>query len=352
MQAVRLHGTNDLRLEDIAVPEPAPGEALIRVSHTSICQTDIEVWQHAMAFGGHGDPYVMGHEIGGVIESFGGESWGEREFGSDVDVGTRVVVNNTLTCGSCYWCVRGSQATCPTMQTAGLSANGGLAEYLTWPATHVVRLPDAIGDTEAPLIEPTTVAVHAARRSGIKPGDRVAVIGCGTVGLLTLQVAAASGATVYAVDVREQSLALARELGASQTIDASKFGVRETLLELTGGIGPDIVFEASGVGALPVQAIEAVRPAGTVVLVGIYADAAELNFRSIVLGEKTVIGTVAQAPGDMAAAVRMVAAGKVRLQPLVSAVVPLAEAIPAGFERMLAPEKDVFRIVVTPEMQA
>ena len=341
MRAIRLHGYNDIRFEDIPVPEPADGDALIEVSRTSICATDIEVWQSPLRFGGDDDgPLVMGHEIGGTVVDVRGDA--------DIAPGTRVVVNNVLTCRECFWCIRGSQATCPKMRVAGLSADGGLAEYLAWPSTHVVPLSNEVDDDVAPLLEPTTVAVHAARRSGIKPGDKVAVLGCGTVGMLTVQVAAAAGAFVIAVDVREQSLELAQQLGASATVDASNADVAEALRDLTDGIGPDIVFEASGVPSVPPTAIAATRPGGATVLVGIYGHSTEFDFSDIVLGEKTVIGTVAAGPGDMAAARSMVESGAVNVKPLITDVIRIERAIPDGFERMLKPQKDVYRIVVSP----
>ena len=347
MLAIRLHGTNDIRLDEVPKPEPADGEALVRISHTSICATDIEVWQHGQSFTPEDDPdarspLVMGHEIGGSIEMVNGGA-------SDIALGTRVVVNNVLTCRQCHWCIRGTQATCPQMRVAGLSADGGLAEFMTWPASHVIPLPDEISDTEAPILEPATVAVHAARRSGIKAGDRAAVIGCGTVGTLTTQAALAAGASVYAIDVRQQSLQLATELGADAAIDASTQDVKEALWDLTDGIGPDIVFETSGVPSLPPKAVQATRDGGTTVLVGIYGEATSFDFSDIVLPEKTVVGTVAAGPGDMEAAVRLVAAGKINLKPLISDVVGLGRGIPDGFERMLQPNKDVFRILVSPE---
>ena len=342
MQAIRLHGTNDIRFEDVPDPEPAAGEALVRVSHASICATDIEVWQHGQSFNpdDDGSPFVLGHEIGGSVASVNGES--------EIVAGARVVVNNVLTCRQCHWCIRGGQATCPQMRVAGLSANGGLADYLTWPASHLVELPDDISDEEAPILEPTTVAVHAARRSGIKAGDCVAVMGCGTVGLLSMQAAVAAGASVFAIDVRQQSLDMAGKLGADAVINASSDDVKQVLWELTEGIGPDIVFETSGVPALPPMAVQATRDGGTTVLVGIYGETTSFDFSDIVLQEKTVIGTVAAGPGDMEAAVRMVASGKINVKPLISDIVSLERGIPDGFERMLVPQKDVFRIVVSP----
>ena len=250
MLALRYHGNKDLRLEDIPDPSPGPGEVRVRCRYTSICATDIEEWQYGplwVQYGspnplsGRSAPLVMGHEISGVIDSVGQgvDGW---------SAGERVVVNNVRTCGSCFWCTRSQQAVCPNMAVAGLSADGGLAEYMTWPADMIIRLPDSIPDEAAPLTEPAMVGVHAARRSGVKPGDTVCVLGCGTVGLMTVQAFAASGARVIAVDVRQQSLDKARDLSADVTIDAGANDVPEALLELTDGIGPDIVVETAGRG--------------------------------------------------------------------------------------------------------
>ena len=350
MLALRYHGNKDLRLEDIPDPSPGPGEVRVRCRYTSICATDIEEWQYGplwVQYGspnplsGRSAPLVMGHEISGVIDSVGPgvDGW---------SAGERVVVNNVRTCGTCFWCTRSQQAVCPNMAVAGLSADGGLAEYMTWPADMIVRLPDSIPDEAAPLTEPAMVGVHAARRSGVKPGDTVCVLGCGTVGLMTVQAFAASGARVIAVDVRQQSLDKARDLSADVTIDAGSTDVPTALLELTDGIGPDIVVETAGAADTPVQAIDWCRRGGTVVLVGIYSATPRVNFNDIVGVEKTVIGSVASSPGDMKLTVDLIARGKINTAPLVSSVIPLSRALEDGFERMIAPGKDVFRIVVQP----
>ncbi|MCY4475619.1 MAG: alcohol dehydrogenase catalytic domain-containing protein [Chloroflexi bacterium] len=350
MKALRIHGNKDIRMEDLPEPNPGIGEAKLRITNTSICATDIEEWQYGPLWTQHGGPnpisgqempLILGHEISGHVAELG-------DGADDLAVGDRVVVNNVRTCGACFWCMRGSQATCNSMCVAGLSADGGLAEYMTWPASHLIKLPDNVSDREAPLIEPATVAVHAVRRSGVKVGDNVAVIGCGTVGLLTMQAFRAAGARVIAVDVREQSIALAKELGADETLNSSDHGAHEQLLELTGGIGPDIVAETAGAAETPNMAIEWTRRSGTTVLVGIYSATPKFDFNSIVGQEKTVIGSVAASPGDMAATVQLLADGKLSVKELISAVVPLDRVIRDGFERMLSPEKDVFRILVTP----
>ena len=350
MKALRLHGNKDIRLEDIPIPEPGIGEARIKVTYSSICATDIEEWQYGPLFAqddgphpltGEQMPIVLGHEIAGHVESLG-------EGAEGLEIGDRVVVNDILTCGSCFWCQRGEQPTCPSLCCAGLMANGGLAEYMKWPANLLIKLPDNISDIEAPLLEPTAVAVHAARRSGVRVGDNVCVIGCGTVGLLTVQTFIAVGARVIAVDVRESSIALAKELGAHETINAADAAAHDQLLELTGGIGPDIVVETAGAAETPRMAINWTRSSGTTVLVGIYAATPKMDFNEIVGTEKTVIGSVATSPGDMETAVKLVSEGQIRLKDLITIVIPLDRIIEDGFQRMIQPNKDVYRILASP----
>ena len=344
MQALLYYEKRDIRLEDIPVPEPAPGEVLLRVDAASICATDIERWQHGSTLARHRDsdfgqePRVPGHEVSGTVEFSHG----------DLAEGTRVMVNNVRTCGSCFWCLRGEQSGCTEGRNAGIAADGGLAEYMVWPTSHLILLPESIPSVEAPLLEPAAVAVHAVRRSGVKVGDNVAVIGCGGVGILTAQTFKAAGARVIAIDIRDQSLEMARRFGIDDVVDPGRDDAYEALLELTDGVGPDIVTETAGAGVTAKLAIQWTRPGGKTVLVGICTSATEMNFNDVVGPEKIVIGSVSRAPGDMEVAVRLVADGKVRLKELVSSVIPLSDVIEKGFERMIQPEKDVFRIVVTP----
>lgn len=351
MKAIVYHDNKDIRLEDIPEPIPGPGEAKLRITNTSICATDIEEWQYGPLWIQHGSPnpitgkqtpLVIGHEISGHVVELG-------EGVDEVKVGDRVVVNTVLTCGACFWCLRGQQSVCPNMAVAGFMADGGLAEFMVWRADYLVPLADNISDEEGPLFEPATVAVHGVRRSGVKAGDTVAVLGCGTVGLLTLQAFKATGARVIAMDIRESSLELAKKLGANAVVNTrDEQAAGKALLELTDGIGPDIVAESAGAKETPRMAIEWARRGGTALLIGIYSTTPEIDFNSVVGREITVIGSVGTSPGDMKAAVQLVSQGKINMKPLISATVPLTRAIEDGFETMLDPNKEVFRIVIQP----
>ena len=347
MKALRFYGYRDIRLEDVPTPEPQVGEARLRITYASICATDIERWYHRPNIGRRGlKPTTIGHESAGRIESLGPagvDGW------DGLNVGDRVMVNNILHCGSCYWCIRGSQSNCRDSHNSGFSLDGGLAEYMTWPVSHLIKLPESIPDVQAPLIEPTSVAAHAVRRSGVRAGDTVAVIGCGTVGILTMQTFRAAGAQVIAADVRAQSLELAARLGADATINTADNDALDQLMSITDGVGADIVVETAGAPQTPRMAINWTRPGGTAILVGIYSAEPEIDFNEIVGLERTVIGSVAAVPGDMEKGIQLIAAGKIVLQDLVSSVIPLERVIEDGFERMLKPEKDVFRIMVSPD---
>jgi threonine dehydrogenase-like Zn-dependent dehydrogenase len=240
MCALVYYGRNDIRSQDVPEPEVGPGEAQIRVTNASICATDIEEWQYGPTYI-TSTPTVMGHEVAGRVVEISPDV-----AASGLRIGDRVMVDNGIVCGTCYWCLSGSQVTCPNMEVAGLGRDGGLAEFMTWPSDHLIKLPDAVKDDEAPLIEPATVAVHAVRRSEVRVGQSVAIIGVGTVGALTLEAFKAAGAIVYAVDVRESSLQMATRLGADEVIDASRGDAGQVLADLTGGIGPDIVVETAG----------------------------------------------------------------------------------------------------------
>ncbi|MBM3958535.1 MAG: zinc-binding dehydrogenase [SAR202 cluster bacterium] len=348
MKAVVYHGNKDIRyVTDWPEPEPRPGEVKLKVGYASICATDIEEWQFGPRFvamtpnpiTGKKAPLVLGHEVGGKVVKLGQGVTG-------LTVGDRVAVNDIINCHTCFWCRRGEYSACPNLAVMGFSADGGLAEYLAWPADHCIKLPASISDEESSIVEPAAVAVHAARRARPEFGERAAVIGCGTVGLLTVQTLKAAGARVFAVDVRQSSLELAQKLGADTTIDAGKEDAGAALRKLTDGIGPDIVVETAGVAQTPIQAIQWVRRRGRVVLVGIYAARPNFDFLDIVDGEKTVIGSLAANPQDFTGAVELMAAGKVNAKPLVSARIPLERTIVDGFERMLKPQKDVYRILV------
>ena len=260
MKALVYHGNRDVRYQDVADPTPGDGDALIRIDYCGICATDLEEYQFGPNFifdepnpvTGKMLPLVIGHELTGTVVALGRSA-------SGVAVGDRVVVDGVLTCGQCWWCRSGRANLCPGSATVGFAADGGLAEYVAWPASQAVALPDNVSSEEAGLNEPTAVAHHAVRQGKIGAGDRVAVLGAGVVGLLAMQAARAKGAWVCAIDVRPMSLERAAELGADATLDSSEGDVVERLADMTEGRGADVVIDAAGAPRTPHLAIELAR---------------------------------------------------------------------------------------------
>ena len=353
MKALLYYGNKDIRLEEIEKPKPKSNEVLVKVKYTSLCATDIEEWQYGPLWiqtnslnplSGKKAPLVMGHEISGVVDSVG-------DINHQKLIGSRVVINNVLTCGDCYWCQSGHHAVCPSMAVAGLSADGGLQEYMVWPIKNIIPVPESISDEEISLLEPATIAVHAVRKSGIKPGDIAVVVGCGTVGLLTLQTLLASGAMVIAVDIKEKKLNLAKKFGATNIFKVEKniSYLYKQILSITNNIGPDYVFETAGAEESPEISINLARRGGTIILVGIYSHKPRFDFNQIVSLEKKVIGSVAAENHDMKHAVTLVSKGTIKLKPLITETINLSNVIEDGFKKMLDADKEIFRIIVKPD---
>jgi L-iditol 2-dehydrogenase len=260
MKALRLHGIGDLRLAEEPDPVPGPGEALVRVTAVGICGSDL----HWYGESGIGEavltrPLVLGHEAAGVIVD------GPR-------AGQRVAIDPSVPCGACETCAAGRGHLCPRVRFLGHSVNdGALRELMTWPLDRLVPLPDTIDDVAGAMLEPLGVALHALRLARVQPGDTVAVLGCGPIGLMLIQLARRAGAiTIVATDRLAHRAAAGRELGAIATV-VEGGAERDVLLRATGGRGVDAAIEIAGDDDAIEAAIVVARPAGTVVIAGIPA---------------------------------------------------------------------------------
>lgn len=260
MKALRLHGVGDVRLADEAGPVPGPGEELVRVTAVGICGSDLH-WYDESAIGDAtlGHPLVLGHEAAGVIVE-------------GVRAGQRVALDPQLPCGACETCAAGRGHLCPGVRFMGHAAtDGALRELMAWPTVNLVPLPDTIDDVGGAMLEPLGVALHALDLARVRPGDPVAVLGCGPIGLLVIQLARVAGATtIVATDRLPHRIAAARRLGAVAALVEGGTEL-EMLLAATGGRGVAAAIEAAGEDDAIATAIALTRPAGTVVLAGIPA---------------------------------------------------------------------------------
>ena len=350
MKAAVYHGNRDVRVEDIEEPVPAEGEVKLRIDYCGICATDIEEYEFGPQFISHEAahpltgkmiPMTVGHETTGTVVETGEGVVGVR-------TGDRVVINGMVSCGKCRWCQEGQTTQCQSWTAVGFGRDGGLAEYMTWPASQAILLPDKVSSQAAALAEPASVAHHAVLRSRLAAGERVAVLGVGTVGMLAMQVAKSMGALVYAVDRRKMSLDLALELGADAAVNVGDADGRQALKELTDGVGPDVIIDAAGGPDTPAQAVKWVRRGGRVVLVAIYTAKPQFDFNSVVVSEAELVGSMGYLKGDVEAVVALIASGAIKTTPLISDIIGLAEVLDVGYARMRAATKDIFRILVAP----
>lgn len=265
MKAMYLYGARDMRLADIAKPEPGPGEALLRVRAVGVCGSDV----HYFVDGRIGKtvpefPFIMGHEFAAEIAALGPGVEGPP-------VGTPVAVDPAIPCERCEVCLEGNSNCCPNVRFPGSPpVQGSLSEFYVHPAHLCVPLPGDMDFADGVMLEPLGVAIHAVTLAKLQPADTVAILGGGPIGLLTLQVARCSGAsTVYLTEPIPERRVLARQLGATAVCDPDEGDPVAWLLEQTDGRGVDVAIEAAWGAEAVGQAVQMARHAGRVVLVGI-----------------------------------------------------------------------------------
>ena len=341
MKAAVFHGPRDVRIENVPDPSaPAPDEVVLEVIRAAICGTDASEWDHGPILCRPG--VVLGHEFVGRVTDVGSGVTGLR-------VDDRVVSGAGISCGQCAWCLRGRTNLCAEYRTLGLQVDGGLAEYVTSPAAICRSVPEACDDDAAAMAQPLAVALHALSRVAQRPDESVAVIGAGGIGSFVIAGAshAASEGRVVAIDVDASRLATASALGASQTADASGRELSELLLELSDGVGFDIVVEASGAPHAPAAAIAGVRRGGRVLLVGLHGAPRELDLTRMILREVDLFTTVAHVcDSDIPAALRLLATSDVAAV-TAGPRIPLEALVEEGL-RPLAERRAAGKILVSP----
>ncbi len=307
MKAAVLRAPKDLRLERSRLPAPGPDEVTVRVTLAGLCGTDYRIWS--------GDrpvryPRIMGHEFVGVVEAVGPGAGG-------VKPGDRVAVEPNYSCGVCPLCREGNRNLCLSRTAIGIDVDGGFAEAVTVPARCCWRAPDAAADERLFLTEPLAVVVRAVSRGAPRSGETAAVLGVGTLGLLALQVLRVRGARVLALGRTTKRFELATTLGAeaTQQIGAAELGA--VARAFSGREGVDLVVETAGTAVAVQHALDLVRPGGRVVLTGLPHEPSTVSFFGVVRREVTILGSMIY-QDEFPEAMRLLATGQVRTQPLVT----------------------------------
>ncbi|MFE7835429.1 2,3-butanediol dehydrogenase [Streptomyces sp. NPDC057474] len=341
MKAAVWYGAKDVRVEDVPVTPPGPGEVTIEVAYCGICGSDLHEYAdgpHAIPVGhphpesGVAAPLVLGHEFCGTVTEVGGGV-------TEVVPGDRVAVEPHYRCGSCPRCLAGEYNICRHFGFAGLMGHGGLAEHATVPAYMLHRLPEEVPLEQAAVFEPAAVALHAVRRAGIRPGETVAVLGLGPIGLLVTQLAALYGAgRIVAADRSPARRELALRLGAAET--------GADLTDVLGGDGADVVFEAVGSEGTLRACLAATRRGGRVMFLGL-TGTVTLDAFALVNNEQTIMTSVGyrHAYPEL---IRLVAEEGVDLAGIVTSTIALKHVVRDGFEALLRGEEQV-KVLVRPK---
>ncbi|MBM3470488.1 MAG: zinc-binding dehydrogenase [Armatimonadetes bacterium] len=316
MRAARLHGPRDLRLDEVPAPIPRQGEVLVRVERVGICGSDVHL------YAGHRQapyPMILGHEAIGRIAAVGD--------GVSADlVGRRAVVEPNIPCTTCPICRRGHGNVCPNKRVLGVNEDGVFAEYASIPASHAWVAPDAIPDPDLVLTEPLAVAVHALAASGLVPGDRAVVLGCGAIGLLLAHLLSAARISVTALDLDPRRVEVARGLGAAEAVVMSQEAGREIAARMRDTGEPATVFECSGAAAGAAWCIRAVPRRGRILMLGLGADEVAFSPLHFVREGIELVGSlIYDHPDDFRRALSLVEGG-LRAGHLVEAEFPLEEA--------------------------
>jgi L-iditol 2-dehydrogenase len=343
MKALLLSAYKQLDFVEIPAPVPGDDELLIRICACGICGSDVHGYDGST--GRRLPPIVMGHEAAGVVEAVGSAVTNFR-------AGDRVTFDSTVSCGKCFYCLRGHINLCDHREVVGVSTSafrrmGAFAEFVTVPARIAYPLPESMSFTHAALIEAVSVAVHAVSLTPIALDDTVVVVGAGMIGLLTMQAARLAGAgAIIVLDVDETRLDLARSLGATHTLNSRSVDLQARIMDLTSGRGADAALECVGSTAPVKLALDSVRKGGTVTLIGNVAPTIELGLQSAVTRQIRLQGSCASS-GEYPACISMMARKAIRVEPLISAVAPLQDG-PAWFHRLYEREPGLLKVVLEP----
>ncbi len=331
MWAARLYGPRDLRVERVPLPpEPSPGEALLRVTVTSICGSDL----HTYTDGRIGDtfvesPLVLGHEFAGVVLAVGpGTRDGNDEL---LQPGQRVAVDPAMPCGRCEFCEKGHPNLCRRMHFCGLwPDDGSLCEYMIMPGHSCFPVSDRISDIEAALLEPLGISMHAVDLAKLKVGESAAILGAGPIGLMTLEIARLSGVDpIFVTEPLPWRVEMARRYGATQVINPTETDPVRAIMAATNGRGVDVVFEVAWGAETVAQAAEIACLGGRLILVGIPGEDVLTMRHSAARRKGLTIKMSRRMKHVYPRAIRLAEQGRVNLMGMVTHRFPLTQAAEA-----------------------
>ena len=310
MRQAIMTSPGQIEFNEVQKPEIGPHDVLIEVNRIGVCGSDLHVYHGKHPYTSY--PVIQGHEVGGRIAAVGAQV-------RSTNVGDIATFMPQITCGRCYQCRHGMEHLCENLKVMGFQAPGASQEYFSVPAAAIVTLPKGATPEQAAFIEPVAVAVHAMRRAGAPNNKHILVLGGGTIGNLTAQVAKALGATkVIITDLSNYKLQLARECGIDVAASPTDTDLEQTIATTFGPDRADTIFECVGAEATIGQAIDLARKGSTVIVVGVFGSSPRVDFGLIQDHELNVLGTLMYQRQDFELAVELVTSGRVKTVPLVT----------------------------------
>lgn len=336
MKAVQIVNTHEMRVVDIDKPVLKAGEVMVKIEYVGFCGSDLNTFlgRNPMV----NLPIIPGHEVGAVIEKIG------EGVPEGFTKGMNVTLNPYTNCGKCASCRNGRVNACEHNETLGVQRNGVMCQYAVLPWQKIIPA-EGISSRTCALIEPMSVGFHAVSRAQVIDNEFVMVVGCGMVGLGAVIRASQRGASVIAVDIDDEKLALAKRIGAAYTVNSKTENVHERIQSITGGFGVDVVIEAVGSPATYVMAIEEVSFTGRVTYIGYSKTEVSFQTKLFVQKELDIRGSRNALPADFRAVINYLKAGNCPVDELISNETGPDGAFDAMKQWASNPGK-VFRILV------
>jgi L-iditol 2-dehydrogenase len=348
MKAAVYKGASVVEVESIPVPQIGRGEVLIRVESCGICPTDLK----KIAYNLLPAPRVFGHETAGVIAAVGA---GVTKYAP----GDRVIVFHHIPCGKCFYCGKRLYAQCPVYKKVGVTAGyepagGGFSQYvrvMDWIVERgIEKIPAGVSFDAASFVEPVNTCLKGMRQIDPRPGDVMAILGQGPVGLVFTMMAARMGVRLVATDTFESRRKLARKFGAHESFDPGDATFERTVKEMTDGRGADVVIVAASAPGIVEQAVAISRPGARILLFAqtSHQERIEVSGADICMGERVLCGSYSASLDLQAESADMVFSGALPVEELVSHRYSLSE-IHEGIERALHPDAESLKIIVQPQ---
>lgn len=352
MKAAVWYGRRDVRVEEVPdPPSPPHGQVKVRVAWCGLCGTDLHEFlggplyipanaPHPLT--GAQAPVILGHEVAGDVVEVG-------RGVTRVEVGDRVALCPIIGCQECEWCKTGLMGLCTNIAFLGVSwHSGGFSQYVNVYDYMCYQLPPEVSYEVGSLVEPFAATYRAVKQAQVKPGETVAIVGSGPIGLMALQSARIQGAEhVIAVEPAARRQELARQCGATSVVNPLTQDPVQAIRDLTNGAGADVVVECSGIDATGILAGQITRRKGRVVVMGVFERPAPLDYTDLVYGEKMVMGSMG-GYGVFDEAIQTMADGKFNGQPLITGKIGLDDIL-SGFDNLIKHKEDNVKILVSPE---